>query len=186
MDAPTPSPVVLPVRGHHPRFGQDNWLAPNCTVVGDVVTGNDCSIWFGAIVRGDVCAIRLGTRVNIQDGAVLHGTWEKTDLTIGDGASIGHNAIVHGCTVEAGALIGMGAVVMDRAVVGEGAVVAAGAVVLEGTRIGAGELWAGVPARKVKAVEDEMKQHLAATAVRYREYAGWFERKEGRQAQSGS
>lgn len=175
MESQPPSPVVLPVRGKHPQFGLRNWLAPNCTVVGDVTTGEDCSIWFGAIVRGDVCAIRLGTRVNIQDGAVLHGTWEKTDLTIGDEASIGHNAIVHGCTVEARALIGMGAVVMDQAVVGEGAVVAAGAVVLEGTQIGPGELWAGVPARKVKDVGPDLKANLAATAARYREYAGWFE-----------
>ena len=175
MNSNTPTPMVLPVKGKQPHLGRGNWLAPNCTVVGDVVTGDDCSIWFGAVVRGDVCAIRIGRLVNIQDGAVLHGTWEKTDLTIGDGASIGHNAIVHGCTVEAGALIGMGAVVMDRAVVGEGAVVAAGAIVLEGTRIGAGELWAGVPAKKVKDVGPELKEILAATAVRYREYAGWFE-----------
>ena len=119
MDSNTPTPMVLPVKGKQPHLGRGNWLAPNCTVVGDVVTGDDCSIWFGAVVRGDVCAIRIGRLVNIQDGAVLHGTWEKTDLTIGDGASIGHNAIVHGCTVEAGALIGMGAVVMDRAVVGK-------------------------------------------------------------------
>lgn len=186
QDAHPAQPVILPVRGLRPRFGADNWLAPNCTVVGDVETGADCSIWFGAVVRGDVCAIRIGTRVNIQDGAVLHGTWEKTSLTIGDEASIGHNAIVHGCTVEAGALIGMGAVVMDRAVVGRGAVVAAGAVVLEGTHIGAGELWAGIPARKVKDVSPELKAHLAATAARYREYAGWFEEDGGRQAQSGS
>ena len=109
QDAHPTQPVILPVRGLYPRFGADNWLAPNCTVVGDVETGADCSIWFGAVVRGDVCAIRIGTRVNIQDGAVLHGTWEKTSLTIGDEASIGHNAIVHGCTVESGALIGMGA-----------------------------------------------------------------------------
>ena len=175
MDSTPQKAVVLAVRGKEPRFGKGNWLAPNCTVVGDVITGDDCSVWFGAVVRGDVCAIRLGSRVNVQDGAVLHGTWENTSLTIGDEASIGHNAIVHGCTVEAGALIGMGAVVMDRAIVGEGAVVAAGAVVLEGTRIGAGELWAGVPAKKVKPVGAALKKQLSATAVRYREYAGWFE-----------
>ena len=138
MEPTAPQPVILPVHGQSPRFGDNNWLAPNCTVVGDVVTGKDCSIWFGAIVRGDVCSIRLGEGVNIQDGAVLHGTYRQTDCTIGDGASIGHNAIVHGCTVEAGALIGMGAVVMDRAVVGRSAVVAAGAVVLEGTQIARG------------------------------------------------
>lgn len=149
-------------------------MAPNCTVVGEVRTGRDCSIWFGAIVRGDVCAIKLGDKVNVQDGAVLHGTYEKTSLVIGDRASIGHNAIVHGCTVEEGALIGMGAVVMDRAVVGAGAVVAAGAVVLEGTLIGAGELWAGVPARHVKQVDPELSKMVAATAERYVEYAAWF------------
>lgn len=174
MNTTNQKAVVLAVRGKEPHFGEGNWLAPNCTIVGDVVTGDDCSFWFGAVVRGDVCAIRLGSRVNVQDGAVLHGTWEKTSLTIGDEASIGHNAIVHGCTVEAGALIGMGAVVMDHAIVGEGAVVAAGAVVLEGTCIGAGELWAGVPARKVKSVESTLRKHLSATAVRYREYAAWF------------
>lgn len=167
-------PVILPVKGVLPRFGARTWLAPNCTVVGDVSTGEDCSIWFGAVVRGDVCAIRLGNQVNVQDGAVLHGTFEKTQLVIQDRSSIGHNAIVHGCTVEEGALIGMGAVVMDRAVVGTGAVVAAGAVVLEGTRIGPGELWAGVPARKVKDVGGDLAQVLAETAKRYTEYAGWF------------
>lgn len=167
-------PVILPVKGTSPAFGDRTWLAPNCTVVGDVVTGTDCSIWFGAVVRGDVCAIRIGDQVNIQDGAVLHGTFEKTHLEIHDRASIGHNAIVHGCIVGEGALIGMGAVVMDRAVVGRGAVVAAGAVVLEGTQIGPGELWAGVPARKVKEVEPPLAQVLAETAKRYTEYAGWF------------
>ena len=168
-------PVIMPVRGATPQFGAGTWLAPNCTVVGDVTTGRDCSIWFGAVVRGDVCAIHIGHTVNIQDGAVLHGTFEKTHLEIGDRASIGHNAIVHGCTVCEGALIGMGAVVMDRAVVGAGAVVAAGAVVLEGTHIGPGELWAGVPAKKVKSVGDELAEHLAATSSRYKTYAGWFD-----------
>jgi len=175
METPKPQPVVLPVRGHAPHFGAHTWLAPNCTVVGDVRTGRDCSIWFGAVVRGDVCPIRIGDRVNIQDGAVLHGTFEKTDCRIGDGASIGHNAIVHGCTVEEGALIGMGAVVMDRAIVGRHAVVAAGAVVLEGTRIEAGELWAGVPAKRIREVDPELRDHLTQTADRYRQYAAWFE-----------
>ena len=171
MSDPTPPvqrPVIMPVNGAKPQFGPGTWLAPNCTVVGDVTTGRDCSIWFGAVVRGDVCAIQIGHTVNVQDGAVLHGTFEKTQLEIGDRASIGHNAIVHGCKVCEGALIGMGAVVMDRAVVG------AGAVVLEGTQIGPGELWAGVPAKRVKAVGDELSQQLAATAMRYKEYAGWF------------
>ena len=172
---PNTKTTLLSVRGNSPRFGSGTWVAPDCTVVGDVTTGSDCSIWFRAVVRGDVCAIRIGDRTNIQDGAVLHGTFEKTDLVIGSAVSIGHNALVHGCTVEDGALIGMGAIVMDRAVVGAGAVVAAGAVVLEGAAIGPGELWAGVPARKVKMVDPALSEHLAATAVRYREYAGWFE-----------
>ena len=169
-----PKPVVLPVNGVLPRLGPRTWLAPNCTVVGDVTTGEDCSIWFGAVVRGDVCAIQLGDLVNVQDGAVLHGTFKETELVIHSRASIGHNAIVHGCTVGEGALIGMGAIVMDRAEVGKGAVVAAGAVVLEGTVIGPGELWAGVPARKVKEVADDLSAKLAATATRYAEYAQWF------------
>ena len=175
MNASSPQPLLLSVRGFTPNIGEDNWLAPNCTVAGDVVTGKDCSIWFGAVVRGDVCAIRLGNKVNVQDGAVLHGTWEKSTLHIGDGASIGHNAIVHGCTIEAGALIGMGAVVMDHAVVGKQAVIGAGAVVLEGTKIGPGEIWAGVPAKKVKNADSSLKDHLSATAERYRTYARWFE-----------
>lgn len=173
-NVPNQLPVLLPVNGVSPSFGDGTWLAPNCTVVGNVTTGKDCSIWFGSVVRGDVCAIRIGDTVNVQDGAVLHGTFEKTSLIIGDRASIGHNAIVHGCTVGDGALIGMGAVVMDRADVGAGAVVAAGAVVLEGTVIPPGELWAGVPARHVKSVGEELIGHVAATAERYREYAGWF------------
>jgi carbonic anhydrase/acetyltransferase-like protein (isoleucine patch superfamily) len=168
------APVILPVKGVYPQFGLRTWLAPNATVVGRVTTGHDCSIWFGAVVRGDVCAIHIGDEVNVQDGAVLHGTFEKTHLEIHDRASIGHNAIVHGCTVHEGALIGMGAVVMDRAVVGAGAVVAAGAVVLEGTQIGAGELWAGVPARRVKVVDPSLAKVLAETSKRYQEYAGWF------------
>lgn len=168
-------PLLLSVKGHTPDIGEDNWLAPNCTIVGDVITGKGCSIWFGAVVRGDVCAIRLGEKVNVQDGAVLHGTWEKTSLNIGDGASIGHNAIVHGCTVHSGALVGMGAVVMDNAVIGHQAVIAAGAVVLEGTNVGPGEIWAGVPAKKVKDAGMELKGHLSATAERYRTYARWFE-----------
>ena len=167
-------PLILPVKGVLPEFGSRTWLAPNSTVVGRVKTGADCSIWFGAVVRVDVCAILIGDQVNIQDGAVLHGTFEKTHLEIHDRASIGHNAIVHGCTVEEGALVGMGAVVMDRAVVGAGAVVAAGAVVLEGTQIGPGELWAGIPARKVKNVEPPLAKVLSETAKRYTQYAGWF------------
>lgn len=174
----SPSPVILPVRGQSPRFGVDNWLAPNCTVVGDVQTGARCSIWFGAVVRGDVCPIRLGQAVNVQDGAVLHGTWEKSRLDIGDRASIGHNAVVHGCTIESGALIGMGAVVMDGAVVGAEAVVAAGAVVLENTKIGPKEIWAGVPARRVKEADPSLIDHLGRTAERYRTYARWFEEGE--------
>ena len=165
---------LIPLRSHTPELGNGTWLAPGCSVIGQVFTGTQCSIWFSAVVRGDVCAIRMGDRVNVQDGAVLHGTFEKTDLIIGSDVSIGHNATVHGCTLEDGVLIGMGAVVLDGARVGKGAVVAAGAVVLQGSQVGPGELWAGVPAVKVKDVPEAMSAMLVETAKRYVEYAAWY------------
>jgi len=133
------------------------------------------TVWFSAVVRGDVAPIRIGERVNIQDGAVIHGTFEKSHTVLENDVSVGHNAIVHGAHVKKGALIGMGAVVMDHAVIGERSVVAAGAVVLAGTEIGNGELWAGVPAKKRGMVSDELREHLSSTAARYVEYATWFQ-----------
>lgn len=136
--------IIQEVRGFNPQIGENCFLAANAVVVGDVVVGNDCSIWFGAVLRGDVNSIRVGNGVNIQDGSVLHTLYEKSVIEIGDHVSVGHNVVLHGCKVEDYALIGMGAVVMDNAVVGEGAIVAAGSVVLSNTKIGAHELWAVV------------------------------------------
>lgn len=167
--------LILPVEGVHPQFGNDCFLAPNATVVGDVVMGDQCSVWFNAVVRGDVNSIRLGNKVNIQDGAVLHATYQKTKTFIGNNVSIGHNAIVHGCTLHDNVLIGMGAIVMDNAVVHSNSIIAAGAVVLEGTVVQAGSIYAGVPARKVKDISEELIHgEINRIANNYIKYAGWF------------
>lgn len=167
-------PLIMKARGKSPQIHDSVWLAPNCTIAGDVVLGEESTVWFSAIVRGDVSPIVVGRKVNIQDGAVIHGTFEKSSTELRDNVSIGHNAIVHGATVCEGALIGMGAVVMDNVIVGKGAVVAAGAVVLEGTIIEDYTLYAGVPAKKRGEVKPELREHLSKTADRYVEYAGWF------------
>lgn len=166
--------LIKSVRGFTPRFGQDCWLAENATIVGEVVLGNECTVWFNAVLRGDVNFIRIGDRTNIQDNATIHGTFEKSPTTIGSDVSIGHNAIVHGCTLEDQVLIGMGAMVMDGAVVQTGAIVAAGAVVLEGTVVEANTIYAGVPARKVKDVDGKNKEMLTRIAGNYLKYANWF------------
>ncbi|MBM55484.1 MAG: gamma carbonic anhydrase family protein [Euryarchaeota archaeon] len=167
-------PVILPARGNSPDIHESVWLAPNCTVVGEVILREESTVWFGAVVRGDVASITVGSKVNIQDGAVIHGTYGQSTTVLEDRVSIGHNAIVHGARVCKGALIGMGAVVMDNVVVGEGAVVAAGAVVLEGTEIPPRTLFAGVPAKLRGAVRQDLQEHLSKTADRYVEYAEWF------------
>jgi carbonic anhydrase/acetyltransferase-like protein (isoleucine patch superfamily) len=166
--------LILPVHGISPTIGPDCFLADNATLVGDVVLGRGCTVWFTAVVRGDVNSIRIGDETNIQDGAVLHCTYEKASLTIGSRVSIGHRALVHGCTVEDDVLIGMGAIVMDHAVVGAGCIIAAGAVVLENTICEPGYLYAGVPARKVKPVSEAQAAGLRRTAANYRLYASWF------------
>lgn len=168
------SPLILPVHGITPSIDPSCWIAPNATIVGEVVLGRDSTVWFQAVVRGDVASIDIGERVNIQDGAVIHGTYEKSKTIIEDGASIGHKAIVHGAHVGRNALIGMGAIIMDHAVIGEGAVVAAGAVVLANTVIPENTLWAGAPAKMKGEVRPELRDHLAQTADRYVEYANWF------------
>lgn len=156
-------------------MGENNFIAPNATIVGDVVMGNDCSVWFNAVVRGDVNSIRMGNKVNIQDGAVIHATYEKTKTTIGNNVSIGHNAIVHGCTVEDNVLIGMGAIVMDNAHIGSNTIIAAGAVVLEGTQVEPGTIYAGVPAKKVKTISQELIHgEINRIANNYIMYADWF------------
>lgn len=167
--------LIKQVRGHGPRFGEGCFLAENAVVVGDVVMGDRCSVWFHAVVRGDVNAIRIGHRVNMQDGAVLHCTYERAALTIGDDVSIGHRAIVHGCTVHDKVLIGMGAIVMDHAVIGSGSVIAAGAVVTQGTMVEPGSLMAGVPARRIGPVSPELSSgEIERIARNYQLYASWF------------
>src|SRR5690349_3140843 len=167
--------IILPVEGVHPQMGENCFIAPNATIVGDVIMGNECSIWFNAVVRGDVNSIRIGNKVNIQDGAVIHCTYEKTKAIIGNNVSIGHNAIVHGCTVDDNVLIGMGAIVMDNAHIGSNTIIAAGAVVLEGTQVEAGSIYAGVPAKKVKDISQSLiSGEIDRIANNYLMYSGWF------------
>ena len=168
-------PIILPVEGVSPTFGENCFIAPNATIVGDVVTGRDCSIWFNAVVRGDVNSIRIGNKVNIQDGAVIHCTYKRSKTVIGNNVSIGHNAIVHGCTVHDDVLIGMGAIVMDNAEIGSNSIIAAGAVVLENTKVEPGSIYAGVPAVKVKNISpDLINGEINRIADNYLKYAGWF------------
>jgi carbonic anhydrase/acetyltransferase-like protein (isoleucine patch superfamily) len=169
-------PVILPVKGIMPSFGNGCYIAPNATIVGDVVMGDNCSIWFNAVLRGDVNIIRMGNKVNVQDGAIIHCTYQKAGTLIGNNVSIGHNAIVHGCVIEDNVLIGMGAIVMDHALVGSNSIIAAGAVVLENTEIEAGSIYAGVPAKKVKEMSPEMiSGEIDRIANNYVMYSGWFQ-----------
>jgi len=168
-------PIILHVDGVYPKFGENCFIAPNATIVGDVIAGNDCSFWFNAVIRGDVNSIRMGNKVNVQDGAVIHCTFKKTQAIIGNNVSIGHNAIVHGCTVHDHVLIGMGAIVMDHAVVHSNTIIAAGAVVLEGTVCEGGSIYAGVPAKKVKAIdESQISGEIDRIANNYVRYSAWF------------
>lgn len=171
-------PVVKKVRGFEPRFGKNCYLAETAVVVGEVTMGDNCTVWFNAVVRGDVNAITIGDNSNIQDGAVIHGTYEKAETVIGSNVSIAHNAVVHGCTVEDNVLIGMGAIIMDGCVVGSHSVIAAGAVVLPGTTIPPGSVYAGVPAKKVKEIGEEMRAVIERTARNYPMYATWFRQEE--------
>ncbi len=170
-------PVILPVKGVLPNIPDDCYIAENATVVGDVVMGSECSIWFNAVVRGDVNSIRMGDRVNIQDGACIHCTYQKTKTIIGNNVSIGHHAIVHGCKVEDNVLIGMGAIVMDNVHIGKNSIIAAGAVVLEGTQVASGSIYAGVPAKKVKDISPELLEgEVERIANNYVMYSGWFKK----------
>lgn len=174
--------LIRTLNGITPKYGKNCFFAETAVVVGDVIMGNDCSVWYSAVVRGDVNSIRMGNKVNIQDGAVIHCTYQKTKTIIGDNVSIGHNAIVHGCTLEDNVLVGMGAIVMDNAYVEKGALIAAGAVVLEGTRVEAGSIYAGVPAKKVKQLDSntyaDMNERIANNYVFYAE---WFKQQQQQQ-----
>lgn len=167
--------LIKSVRGSNPQFGKNVYLAENATIIGDVVMGDNCSVWFQAVLRGDVHSIRIGNKVNIQDGAVIHCTYQRAPTTIGNNVSIGHRAIVHGCTLNDNVLVGMGAIVMDHAVVEENVLIAAGAVVLENSRLESGHIYAGVPARKVKALSPEkFKDNIERIANNYLKYSSWF------------
>lgn len=167
--------LVLPVNGIHPSWGSGCFIAENATLVGDVTLGDRCSVWFQAVLRGDVHFIRIGNDVNIQDGAILHGTYQKTGTTIGDRVSIGHRAIVHGCTISSDVLVGMGSIIMDHCFVPSNVLIAAGAVVLENSQLESGYIYAGVPAKRIKPLDKEQFSfYIDRTAKNYQLYASWF------------
>lgn len=171
--------LIRSVKEMTPAYGNACWFAETAVLIGDVILGDDCTVWYNAVVRGDVNYIKVGDRTNIQDNATIHGTYGQAPTTIGSDVSIGHNAIVHGCTLEDEVLIGMGAIVMDGAIVKKGAIVAAGAVVLEGTLIEEGWLYAGIPAKKIKQVEGKNREMQTRIANNYIKYASWFKEETG-------
>ncbi|HNT40805.1 MAG TPA: gamma carbonic anhydrase family protein [Tenuifilaceae bacterium] len=167
--------IIKPLRGFTPKIGENCFIAETAVIIGDVEIGDDCSIWYGVVVRGDVNSIRIGNRVNIQDNAVLHTTYQKTTIRLGNDVSVGHGAIVHGAEVRDGALLGMGCTVMDNAVIGEGAIVAANALVLENTTVEPGTIYGGVPAKFIKKVDAEVSREMNERIARnYLFYAGWY------------
>ena len=171
--------LIKSVRGFTPSFGKDCFLADNATIIGDVEMGDECSIWFNAVVRGDVHFIKMGDKVNVQDGAVIHATFQKSPTTIGNNVSIGHNAIVHGCTIHDNVLIGMGSIVMDDCVVESNSIIAAGAVLTKNTKVESGSIYAGIPAKKVKDISPELVSgQIDRIANSYVKYASWFQEEE--------
>jgi len=167
--------MIKPVNGKHPQIGTDCFIAENATIVGEVSMGNQCSIWYNAVLRGDVHFIKMGNKVNVQDGAVIHATYQKSPTTIGNNVSIGHNAIVHGCTIHDNVLIGMGSIVMDDCVVESNSIIAAGAVVTKNTHVESGSIYAGVPAKKVKDISKELiSGEINRIADNYVEYSSWY------------
>lgn len=169
--------LIKSCRGKEPKFGKNCWLAENSTIVGDVVMGENCSVWFSAVVRGDVNSISIGNNVNIQDGVVIHCTYEKTKTIIGDNVSIGHNAIVHGSEIGNDVLIGMGAIIMDDCIIEPNTIIAAGTVLKPGTKVEGGSIFAGVPGKKVKSIDQSKnKEEIQRIAKNYTLYASWFEK----------
>ncbi len=166
--------LILPVKNIYPTWGQDCFIAENATIVGDVVMGDKCSVWFNAVIRGDVNYIKIGDNTNIQDGAVIHCTYLYAPTNIGSNVSIGHNALVHGCTLKDHVLVGMGAIVMDHAIVEEYVIIGAGSVILENTVCESGYLYAGTPAKKIKPLTDEQRTMLNRLPDNYILYSGWF------------
>jgi carbonic anhydrase/acetyltransferase-like protein (isoleucine patch superfamily) len=169
--------LILPVNENYPQFGENCFLAPNATIIGDVLMGNDCSIWFNAVVRGDVNSIRIGNKVNIQDGAVIHCTYQKTTVNLGNNVSVGHNAILHGCKIHDNVLVGMGAIIMDNCEIGSNTIIAAGAVLTEGTIVPSGCIYAGVPAKKIKDISQELiNGEIDRIANNYLMYSSWLKK----------
>jgi len=167
--------IIKPVKGKHPQISEDCYIAENATIVGEVSIGTQCSVWFNAVIRGDVLYIKIGNKVNIQDGAVIHATYKKSPTTIGNNVSIGHNAIVHGCTIHDNVLIGMGSIVMDDCVIESNSIIAAGAIVTKNTRVESGSIYAGIPAKKIKNISQEMiSGEIDRIANSYINYSSWF------------
>lgn len=168
-------PIIKSVNGNHPEIPDDCFVAENATIVGEVTMGNQCSVWFNAVIRGDVHFIKMGDKVNVQDGAVIHATYQKSPTTIGDNVSIGHNATVHGCTIKDNVLIGMGSIIMDNCIVESNSIIAAGAVVTQNTVVESGTIYAGVPAKKVKDISQELLTgEIHRIANNYVKYSSWF------------
>lgn len=167
--------LIKTVRGFTPQWGSDCFVAENATLIGDLIMGDQCSVWYQAVIRGDVNAIRIGNRVNIQDGAVIHATYEKAGTTIGNDVSIGHNAIVHGCTLKDSVLVGMGSIIMDNCIVESNSIIAAGSVVTQNTHVPEGTIFAGIPARKIKDIDPKLqKGEIERIAKNYLMYSSWF------------
>lgn len=170
---------IQKVNGKEPVIGDDCYIAPNATIVGEVIMGNQCSVWFNAVIRGDVHYIKMGDKVNVQDGAVIHATYQKSPTNIGNNVSIGHNALVHGCTIKDNVLIGMGSIVMDDCIIESNSIIAAGAVVTKGTIVESGSVYAGVPAKKVKNVDESLLNgEINRISANYVKYSSWFKEEE--------
>lgn len=170
-------PIIKPVKGKSPQIPKNCFVAENATIVGDVSMGNYCSVWYNAVIRGDVHYIKMGSKVNVQDGAVIHATYQKSPTNIGNNVSIGHNAIVHGCTIHDNVLVGMGSIIMDDCIIESNSIVAAGAVVTKNTRVEAGSIYAGIPAKRVKDVSKELiSGEINRIANNYVEYSSWFKK----------
>lgn len=168
--------LIIPVRGHTPTIDASCWIAPNATIIGDVLLSRDCTVWFNAVIRGDVCRIVIGNKCNIQDGVIIHGTYHKSQTILEDNISVGHGAVLHGCHIHSSVLIGMKAVIMDNAIVSSNVIVAAGAVVLENSVLESGYIYGGVPAKKIKKLDAKSTQfHITRTAEAYLLYSSWFQ-----------
>ncbi len=168
-------PLILPVKGIHPKIPENCFIAENATIVGDVTLGINCGVWFNAVIRGDVHFIKLGNNVNVQDGAVIHATYQKSPTTIGNNVSIGHNAIVHGCTINDNVLVGMGSIIMDDCIIESNSIIAAGSVVTKNTKVTSGSIFAGVPAKKIKDISEALiTDEIHRIAENYITYSSWF------------